>query len=140
MWGFAVWNGWVPSLHGVGFQRGRPARTLRPTTARMDHTLGCIVLWVRLYAWLDCWITGWKKKEDLDMLGRKALAGKKRYFAEFLCRKEGKEYVVTVPGYFETKEEAEIRLTKYSVFYFSSKSKKGTEYLGSNIYSKFVCG
>lgn len=74
------------------------------------------------------------------MLGRKILAKKKRYFAEFLCRKDGKEYVVTVPGYFGTKEEAELGLTKFSVYYFTSKDRKDIEYLGSNIYSRFVCG
>ena len=74
------------------------------------------------------------------MLGKKELVKRRKYFAEFLCRKDGKEHVVTVPGYFETKEEAELRLTKFSVYYFTSKDRKDTEYLGSNIYSKFVCG
>lgn len=73
------------------------------------------------------------------MLGRKELSKRKKWFVEFLCRKDGKEYVVTVPGYFDTEEEAMLGLTKYSVNYFASKSREGTEYLGLNLYRRFVC-
>lgn len=74
------------------------------------------------------------------MLGRKELSKRKKWFVEFLCRKDGKEYVVAVPGCFDTEEEAMLGLTKYSVHYFTSKGREGTEYLGFNLYRRFVCG
>ena len=133
--GFAVWNSRVSFVPCGKVPEGKTCKDIE-TPHRADGS----------YPGLDCamdyWIAGWKQKQKggLNMLGKKEVVKRRKYFAEFLCQKDGKEYVVAVPGYFGTKEEAELRLTKFSVYYFTSKNRKDIEYLGSNIYSRFVCG
>lgn len=74
MWSFVLWNGWVSLFHGARFQRGRPARTLRPPH-RADGS----------YPGLDCWIAGLQaEKGGFRYVGKKSISREEKVFRRVL--------------------------------------------------------